>query len=422
MRGALVTTLCVLAACGARTGLPVPEGEAVDGGRPDAGQPDAGTDAGEELPDPDECIELPFEEPPEFVDVRFNARIQAADVLLLVDVTGSMSDEIAQIRNTLREVIIPEMVVSIPDLRLSVASFADFPVMPYGAAADRPFRLVQASTADIDQVQLAVGRLREASGGDGPESQIEALYQSATGAGRGAHIPPADCPEGTVGYPCFRGAGSRIVLLFTDAEFHNGPGDDQPYEPGSIRPTPASYEETVNALRGIGAKVAGLFSGGGSFRALEHLEAIARDTGAVTPDGEPIVFDIGTRGERLDTGVIESVQTLVEEVPIDIDVLLEDYPGDGVDARDFVQRVIARAAEPPGGATIVDDRFENVTPGTTVTFRVRFRNDSFPETDEPQVYFLTIVLRGDGVVRLTQTTVAIVVPGRRDETCMDLGL
>jgi len=416
----LLSMALVVAGCGSKTGLGVPPARDAgpDGGR-DAGfdgGSDAGTDAG---PVPDECIDLPFEEPPEEVRVSFEGRILAADVLFLVDTTGSMGEEIAQIQSTLRDVLIPATVETIGDVRLSVASLADFPRASYGGDRDVPFLLVQPSTSDIEAMRRAVDRLPSSSGADGPESQTEALYLAATGEGMGVFVPPSRCPEGTVGYPCFRPDGSRIILLFTDAPFHNGPGGSNAYGP-DVSPTPHTYAESINALRSIGAKVLGLFSGGSDTEALRDLQAVARDTGAVTPTGEPIVFDIGTDGRRLDRGVVETISTLVDEVPIDIDVLVEDVEGDPFDATAFVRDIVALRADPPDGAINRGDRFDRVRPGTRVTFSIQLQNDILPPATEPRTYMMRIVLRGDGITRLQSTLVQVLIPGIRMETCDDL--
>ena len=417
--GAIVASVAG-AGCGAKTGLREPT-EAEDAAVPDATvvmpDPDAGFDAG---PPPDICIELPYEAPPDEVRVSFEGRITTADVLFLVDTTGSMLEEIAEIQSTLRETIVPRMAEEIPDVHFSVASLADFPVDTYGGDRDRPFLLIQRSTNQVRDVQRAVDILGMSNGADGPESQVEALYQSATGAGLGGFVPPARCPEGTVGYPCFRADGSRIFLLFTDASFHNGPAGSEPYGP-SVRPPPHGYDETVTALRAIGAKVLGLYSGGHDPAAFEDIRAIARDTGAVTPSGEPIVVDIGSDGSSLDTGVIETVRTLVDEVPIDIDVLVEDEPGDPFDATVFVRDVVALRAQPPSGATNRGDRFDAVRPGTRVFFSVRLQNELFPPSREPVSYFLRIVLRGDRVTRLQTTVVEVVIPGETGGGCEEGG-
>ena len=409
---ASLLTAMLVTGCGAKSALRVPER--------DGGPIDMLVDLPPDMaPMPDLCIELPPGEPPEFIDVNFVARIATADVLFLVDTTGSMSDEIDQVRARLRDTIVPALVEAIPDVQLGVAEFADYPVAPYGdVGQDLPFRLVLASSGDIDRAQRAVDSLGTRSGSDIPESHVEALFQTATGAGAGRYVPPASCPEGTVGYPCFRANGSRIVLLFTDAEFHNGPGGNEPYSSFSIAPRPAGYDMAVGALRGIGAKVLGLYSGGAPLeRAMSDLRAVARDTGAVTADGSPIVLDIGRRGERLDTGVIDAIRTLVEEVPIDIDALAEDSPFDAFDALRFVREIETLGAIPASGAIDLGDRYQAVTPGTRVRFRVNLANASIERLPEVQRYYVNIVLRGDGVTRLQETLVEVVIPSLAGEGC-----
>ncbi|RLB52149.1 MAG: hypothetical protein DRJ42_15600 [Deltaproteobacteria bacterium] len=403
----------VLAACGSKSQLTVPN----PGPDDSSVMPrivDSGVDAPVDPPPPppppfDICVELPPDEPPSDLTVAFESRILAADVLFLVDTTGSMLDEIDQIRAALRDRIVPALISTIGDVHLSVASLADFPVDMYGASGDLPFVLLSESSGDISAIEGALDRLPVSSGADVPESQTEALYLAATGEGFGRTVRPSNCAPGTVGYPCFRAEGSRIILLFTDAPFHNGPGNTNPYG-RAVVPRPHTYDQTVAALRGIGAKVLGLFSGGTDTDALRDLDAIARDTGAVTPDGVPIVVDIGADGSLLDEGVAESVRTLVEEVPIDIDILAEDVEGDAIDALEFVRGLETVSAIPRDGALDRGDRFDEVRPGTRVTFRVLLQNDRFPRGPEPVEYFLRIVLRGDGVTRLQTTEVKVVIP------------
>jgi hypothetical protein len=86
----------------------------------------------------------------------------------------------------------------------------------------------------------------------------------------------------------------------------------------------------------------------------------------------------------------------------------------------FVRGIETVRAVPASGATDRGDRFDNVLPGTRVTFRVLLQNELFPRGPEPQVFFMRIVLRGDAVTRLQTTLVQILIPSVRDETCDDL--
>ncbi len=231
---------------------------------------------------------------------------RVADVLFLMDTTGSMSGEIAQIQARLADTIIPGLDREVADVRFSVARFDDFASGSYGGSADVPFQMVQTNTSSVSATQAAVNTLRASGGSDGPESQVEALYQSATGAGIAPWVGArSGCAAAEVGYPCFRAGATPIILLFTDAAFHNGPGGSNSYS--GVSGPPHTYAQTVSALNAIGAKVLGLMSGAA---ARTNLESIARDTGALAADGSPIVFDIGTDGRSLGDDVVRAVQTL----------------------------------------------------------------------------------------------------------------
>ncbi|AKF09230.1 internalin [Sandaracinus amylolyticus] len=426
-----VVAALALLGCGSKTGLFAPDAEApfdasIDGPLDAFVPPDRFVPPDAFVP-PDVCVELPPMEPPRSVDVSFVSRVLSAEVYFLVDVTGSMGEEIGEIRARLRDTIIPGIAGQIPDVRFSVARYADFPVDPYGSdgrtsgmPADDLYRLEQRSTTDIDAVQRALDRLERQGGGDLPEATVEALWVTATSDAPMRLVPARSCPAGTVGYPCFEREGSRIFLLFTDAPTHNGPGGSDRYAPvlGFRNHT---YEETVMELRTIGAKVLGLYSGDGTDIGLPQLQNLARDTGAVRPDGTPIVFDIGTNGASLGSDVVEAVRTLVEEVPIDVDALTEDWPGDAADATEFVTEIVAASADPASGATRLPDRFVDVRPGTRVTFSIMLANERFVRMEEPQVFRMIVVLRGDGVTRLSETIVDIVVPAIDGDGCDELG-
>jgi len=66
--------------------------------------------------------------------------------------------------------------------------------------------------------------------------------------------PTCTNPDG--GYPCFRDGSVPIVVMFTDAEAHNGYGGQNRYTFGA-----PGYMDSVTALNRIGAKVIGIHSG-----------------------------------------------------------------------------------------------------------------------------------------------------------------
>jgi len=80
------------------------------------------------------------------------------------------------------------------------------------------------------------------------------LSCSPTGLGLGTYLAPsASCSPGENGYPCFRADSLPVILLITDASFHNGPGCTEPYS--GISPEPPMYDEAVSAFDAIHAMV-----------------------------------------------------------------------------------------------------------------------------------------------------------------------
>jgi hypothetical protein len=219
------------------------------------------------------------------------------------------------------------------------------------------------------------------------------------------------------GYPCFRPGSLPIILLFGDAPFHNGPpgtlGD--PYSFGA--PT---WDQTVTALDGIGARVLGIYSGGGD--AIGDYDAIATATGAVRVDGSPLVFTIAMDGSGLSSAVVDAVGSLVGGTPQDVSTTTENVPGnpDGFDARLFIKSIVpvegyapdGRAGPIPGVTYTSRDTttFYSVIPGCDVEFQVDFWNDVRPPAATAQIFQARIIVMGNGVARLDERRVYIVVP------------
>lgn len=407
---ALPLLAALSAGCGAKTGL---------------NTPDASMDAG--VPEIDAaipCIEVPPDGGLIEVPLETEARLGRADVMFVIDVTASMQDEIDQIRDKLRDRLAPAIEDEIPDAQFGVATFADFPIMPYGDPDDDPFTLMLPMSEDLSRVQAAVNAIELGNGRDEPESQVEALYQIATGEGLVPWVEPSfGCPMGGRGYACFRDDALPIVLLFTDAPFHNGPAEGgepySPYDASEISPVPHTYEEAIEAMRAIGVRVIGFDSGDGA--PARHLRALAMDTGAVNETGSPLVYDIGRGGEGLGTGVVDAMKSFADAVIFDIDAIVQDpMPGDGVDVTEFVEEVVPVRAIPMDGVESIDtdaNVFRGVRSGTTVVFQLRIRNDAVVPGPTARRFQLEFIFRGDGRTRLGRRIVEIVIPGADGEGC-----
>lgn len=202
--------------------------------------------------------ELPYGGPTEIDPLPVSIQVRTADVYFLMDTTGSMGQEIANLRSGLRSGtyipgcpggIIGAIRCTIPDAWFGVGYHDDYPVYPYGSSGDAVYRNLQDVTADLTLAQSAVDRLSLHNGSDGPESQTQALWAIATGGGLGPYLDPrTNCPSGRWGYPCFRAGTIPIVILFTDAPFHNGPyGNNYSSSFGGIPlPTPLAVSGNEN--------------------------------------------------------------------------------------------------------------------------------------------------------------------------------
>ena len=430
----------------------------------DLGEAAAGTDPtdpGSTIPAGDFFVVLPYNGDHVPRPLRFGTNINQADVYFLVDMTGSMGGERTNLINGLVSVIIPGIQAAIPNVEFGAGGFDDYPYSGYGGGNDQPYYNLRdigpfdedrggwsiaagpttcpsnTATKDIGQITgapngrsdilEAVEGLPCHGGSDGPESYVPAMNSTATGSGLdwpGGSVPARGaCPTypdevGTRrGYPCFRPGSLPIVILFGDYNFHNGPGGAAAY---TAIPGAPTYDATVAALTGIGARVIGIWSQGAG-RA--DYESVARDTGAVRADGTPLVFTIDPSGSGLDSTVVDAVSDLVGGTPQDVDTVTENVTTppnpDNFDATRFIKSIIpyegynGTSSGPMPGVTYASKdmtTFYQVIPGTEVEFTVDFWNDVRPPAETAQIFRARIVVMGNGVARLDERMVYIVVP------------
>jgi hypothetical protein len=397
------------------------------------------TDPTSTIPPGDFFVVLPYGGPHEERTLRFGTEINQADVYFLIDTTGSMGGPIANVQSSLTR-IASEIGMRIRDVQMGVGHFEDFPnggsCSPfditclsgsYGSAGDVAYANTQDITADVSSVQTALNALALGNGADGPESQIEAIYQTATGEGgtwafaSGSHaIAPRACPAipdepaARRGYPCFRSGSLPIVVLVSDVVFHNGPTGMNAY--AGISPPPHTFMQTVTAMNAIGARFVGVAVNGGG---RTDQEAMARMTGSVDGSGGPLVYDAA--GGAVSDAIIEGISALIGGTPQDVTTTTENVEGNpgGVDARGFIKAIVpvegyrdgVPGPNPGVSYTSLDTTtFYGVVPGTLVDFEVDFHNDFVPPPVTSQIYRAVIVVIGNGVARLDERQVYIVVP------------
>jgi len=343
---------------------------------------------------------------PELRELEFGTAIQMADVMFMIDSTGSMSEEIDVITARLADTIAPGIAAEIPDVWLGVAEFRDECDDGYV-----PMRVRQEMTPDVGRVQAALRAFTD-GGGCGYTTILEGMYQLFTGEGFGAELPPhMGCSDfGYYGYPCFRYGALPIVMGFSDAEARGGPSGVTWTEtfPGARIHT---YRQVIDVLVDHGARFIGVDSGDAD----TDFRAISIDTGTVRADGTPLLFEIPSSGMGLDSSIVDAVVDLAHQVPMDVDTFREERPviGDGIDATAFIRSVVPVSWAGGGVEGQDETTFYGVLPGTLLTFEVTFLNDFVPEGDRPQAFRARIVVRGNGVARLDEKEVLILVPGER---------
>jgi hypothetical protein len=359
----------------------------------------------------------------------FQTNVQMADVFFAVDTTGSMGGEISSFKSALSATIIPEISAIIPFAWFGVGFFDDYPVGTYGVAGtDSIFGLLQEMTEDVSDVQTAANELTAHSGSDWAEGDVPALWAVATGGSLGSYLEAqTECAAGYVGYPCFRPGAIPIIVLVTDAPFHNGPSGYAPYG-SDVVPEPPTYSDAVSALESIHAEVLPMYSGTAGDLGQTHCEDVALDTGAAV-DGEPLVFPVNADGTGLDTSVVDAVNELATAVPFDISTRGRDDESDSVDATVFIDRIVPNTAggvEDPEDPTVIclggletadededsfADTFVDVIPGTPVCFDlIPAQNDTVPPVSMPSIYRAYLDLIGDDITVLDTREVYFLVP------------
>jgi len=418
----------------------------------------AGSDPCDARSTVEDAADFYFELPPDTPlddPLDFLVEVQQGDVVFNMDATGSMGGEIAALRTAVSTSIVPEIVAELPDTRFGVTRFQDFTCDGHGSGSNVPFALMQRVTSDIELVQSAIDALVAVGGADFPESGYESLYQIATGAGVagcGADVDPFDADDdfvegeadGDIGGVGFRFDSLPIVLHVTDALSHDG----DVY--GGFA---ATRDDTVDALNGIRARVIGVASDAAP---VDQLTDLAESTGAVVLacawDGDrgdtcaagqcctgldgagvasdegmcPLVYRIRGNGTGLDTVAVGAVDALLNYSPVDVRTEVvrdeDEFERSGIDTSLFVASIEAvdfTAGDDPCATTPVlvdfdddgaDDSFDEVTPGTTLAFRVNVVNDFVDPGPEPRYFVARIDVIADEATVVDSRDVIIVVP------------
>ncbi len=366
---------------------------------------------------------LPYNAPEDATRLlEFTTNINRVDVAVIIDVSGSMGEEIDNLKTGIKDQIITKVREKIVDSAFGLVHFQDW--------AEDTTKIVgydQLISSDVNTVTASVDNLPAPYGGTEPHSEV--LYQVSTGAGLYAQlmemnipgdiidIPAADCTgaEGTIGGLCFRDKAMPIFIMITDesweeigvwpnmTKFNTNP----PYEMGHYK------EDAINAMNNINAKFIGVDTdGAGSTTCKNDFEQISEATASMDGNGNYFNFTMNSDGTGMSEKIAEAVETMTAAIQMDVNtdaVSDEECAGQNVAA--FYKEGIPMEATPPENITGKDNStFFDVEPGTLVTFDVHFRNDFCKNTTgNPVLYTAKVRVLGEGAF-LSSREVNIIVP------------
>jgi hypothetical protein len=276
-----------------------------------------------------------------------------SDIMLLQDLSGSFFNDLPVLR-----AIAPDVVSAFPQACFGVSSFVDKPISPFGnlSRGDYVYRTDLPVSCDANGFISTINGLQIFSGGDTPESQLEALMQLGLR------------PE--VG---FRNGSRHIALLTTDAPFHqagafpeassnNGDAilDGNPPGTGEDYPSVAQARAAIT-----NANVLPIF--------LVTAGNESTYQGLASQLGVGAVVQLTSNSSNLIEALGEGLEQVNRDLTI---VVLEDAFG-------YVQ-------------SVTPDRFEQVDPGATVSFEVTLQAAA-GATDNDRVV-IRIVGTGDLII------------------------
>jgi hypothetical protein len=220
------------------------------------------------------------------------------DIVLLQDETGSMSDDITILKTLAPQIWDNLAGVSTAGFRMSVVGFRDYARSPWGDSGDWVYRMKQDFTTARSQFVNGVNLLSAGGGNDGPEGQLPALHYMLIPShacidsnGDGDCIDSEDTPVGR--QPSFRAGVKRIILLATDANFHD-PANTTGY-PGP------NHDTVVNTLRANGVTIIGLVPGG--VGTITDVDNLTTATGGSTQN-------TGSTGQDVVNAIIRAIGTV----------------------------------------------------------------------------------------------------------------
>ncbi len=358
-----------------------------------------GTTCIPEVPDMPVHITLPRNGNPQTVMLEFDSFIRQADVMILVDLSGSMTGEHANLKSGINDVVITGVRTMIRDVVFGLGKF--------GTLDDNSvYTLAQPLTEDAADMQTAVDAIIDVGGSE--EAAYEVLYQAATGEG-GVYTGDDGCGGTTTvtidpSTPGWRAGSFPIMIMCTDEEMQ----DYSATWTGLHSP-----QQAYDAMNAFYAKFIGIDSGAGAV--VPTFTGVADNTGSVDLVGNDFHKEIGSDGSGLSEAIVAAVDALTTEIRIDVAAESVGVANpESVDTALFVKSASPVSGVPGigiGYQSANSDTFFGVAPSTRLTFQLLFQNDFYSNTGASAKIF-TVIIRvvGAGMVHLDEREVTISVP------------
>lgn len=290
------------------------------------------------------------------------------DIVFLSDTTGSMTSPIADVQANAKT-IMNTVLAAQPTAEFAAAEYKDgdpvfCPSDPFA------FRLNQALSASIANVQAGIGNWSASGGCDAPESQINALFHLATQPGVG-----------------FRSNSTRIIVWFGDSNGHDPslghtlPSAISALTAAKIRVIAVPVKsESGNGLDSTGQATAVANATGGEvlpsappdqvaqaiLTGLKNLPVEVKPVATCDP-GLTATYDAATKTVTSGTDAIFQETLTVAPTAVGILKCTVDFLLNGLHVNGFQQKVTITAyAVTAGGNFVIGDR--NAANGTSVTF------------------------------------------------------
>jgi hypothetical protein len=355
----------------------------------------------------------------------FTLTVSQVDVAFVVDTTGSMGSTVSAVSSEF-STIVSELATVIPDAEYGSATFDDYAYGGYGytSSGDKPFILRKQITSDIGAVQSTLLSTPLHYGGDGPESGMEGVYQAASGAGydqncdgsydSGTDVAPfmsspsdpfggsiesysSSVPGGgTIGGFGFRDFALPIIFYVTDNAMRD---PEAGYGTPGGCPLDAGKSDVISAVNDIGARLIGMGVGGASSGQMNELADGTSSFADTDGDGsvdDRLVFSWSSSSSGFRTTIVNAIQDLVHSVEFStVEMIAPD------DAWGFV-----RSIDPMSYSGVTVTSGDEVTLEFTVELQAML-----PPAWDDRVFYLELLVVGDGAVSLGIVELLIVVPG-----------